>query len=157
MDATNTRYFTHKALEKMISVQGKTIETVVVFLWQNTVDANSSLEIIDGLQLRFTDGERITIGCNENGDGLDILDYNFKDIKKQLEVEFAGKIKLHALDASKTKMWLDVTGKQLKAIQLTKSGDNYISDSVMLDIDDEPRTVAVSPYDGIVIDYYDKD
>jgi hypothetical protein len=156
MSDEKSNYFTTEALQKMVEVQGKTIEAIVVFLWQNSIDEKSSVEIIDGLQLRFTDGKRITISCNEKSDGLEIIDYNFKEIKKQLEEEFKGKIKMHALDASSTKMWLDIKGKTLKAIRLTKEGDNYKNDSVMLDFTDEGRTVGMSPYDGIVIDYHEE-
>lgn len=156
MENKSAIYFSKEALQEMISVQGKIVDKIVIFLWQNMVDANNSVEIIDGLQLRFTDGTNITIGCNETSEGLDILNYKFKDVKQHLEEEFKGKIKIHALDAGKTKMWEDIGGKALNAIQLTKEDDNYKADSVLLDFGDEKRTVGMSPYDGLVIDYYEE-
>lgn len=156
MDKERSVYFTNEALAKMVSVQGKMVERVIIVLWQNTVDANNSVEIIDALQLRFAGDEKITIGCNENGDGLDIVDYQFKETKKQLEEEFGGKIKLHALDAGSTKMWQDIKGKTLQSIRVTKEEGHYKADSLILDFGDEGRTVGISPYDGLVIDYHEE-
>lgn len=157
MEESTSVYFTNEALKRMVDVQNKVIARIVIILWQNAVDANNSIEIIDGLQLRFTDGTNITIGCNEVSDGLDILDFNFAETKKQLEEEFMGKIKIHALDAGKTKMWEGIEGKTLKAIRLTKENANYKADSVMLDFGDDGRTVSISPSDGLIIDYYEED
>ncbi len=156
MDNKSAAYFSNEALAKMVSTQGKILERVIIVLWQNAVDANNSVEIIDALQLRFAGDEKITIGCNENGDGLDIVDYQFQDTKKQLEEEFGGKIKLHALDAGSTKMWQDIKGKTLQGIRLTKEDGHYKADSLVLDFGDEGRTVGISPYDGLVIDYHEE-
>lgn len=152
----NEIFFTKEALIKMLDVQGKVVEKIIIVLWQNVIDAANSIEIIDSLQLRFTDGTRITLGCNDNSDGLDVVDINFVELKKQLEEEFGGKIKLHALDAGKTKMWLGIEGKTLEAIQLTKENDYYKADSVLLNFGDEKRAVSISHSDGIIIDYYDE-
>jgi len=156
MDKQNSTYFTPEALAKMVSAQGKTLAQVVIILWQNIFDPNNSLEIIDSLQLRFTDGERITIGCNENGDGLDVVEPNFQETKKHLETEFDGKIKLHVLDASKTKMWDGIPGKVLLSMRVTREEENYRADSLVLDFGDEGRTIAISPNDGLVIDYFEQ-
>lgn len=157
MDSEKTTYFNHDSLKKIIAVQNKKIEKIIIVLWQNVIDKANSVEIIDSLQLRFTDGSRITLGCNENSDGLDVLEVNFVELKKQLEEEFNGKIKLHALDAGKTKMWLGIEGKTLESIQLTKENDYYKSDSVLLNFGDEKRAVSISPSDGLIIDYYDEE
>lgn len=156
-DSYTNIYFTTEALQKMLAVHGKTISKVVILLWQNSIDPNNTVEIIDSLQLRFTDNTRITIGCNENSDGLDILDFNLEETKKHLLEEFEGKIKMFALDAGKTKMWVDVEGKVLNSIQVTKDHGNYRADSVMLDFGgEERRTVSISPSDGLIIDYYEE-
>lgn len=156
MDKESKAYFSNEALAKMAAVQGKIVQNIVIILWQNTVDASNSVEIIDALQIRFTNGERLTIGSNENGDGLDIVDYHFQETKKQLEDEFEGKIKLHALDASKTKMWQDVPGKTLNAIRITKEDERYCSDAIVLDMGEEQRAVSISPFDGLIIDYHEE-
>ncbi len=148
-------YFSAEALQKMLDIQNRTVDKVVIHLWQNLMDPNNSVELIDSLQLRFTDGSRITIGCNDTSEGLEIIDLNIEELRKTLNSESNGKIKVHALDASKTKMWQDIPSQTLKAIQLTKENDNYKADSLLLDFGHEKRTVSISPYDGLVIDYYE--
>lgn len=157
MEQKTEVYFTETALKQMLAAHDKTIEKVIIYLWQNLTDPNNSVELIDGIKLKFTDGESITFGCNETSEGLDVVQYNYQELKQQLETEFEGKIKLHALDAGKTKMWCDVLGKKLNSIQLTKHEQHYKSDSVLLNFEDEQRTISISPLDGLVADFYEAD
>jgi hypothetical protein len=148
-------YFSHEALARFIAAQGKTLEKVICHLWQNKIDKNSTVEIIDNLELHFTDKQRLTISCNTDGDGLDAIEFDYESNAKQLQEEFDGRIKLFSVDASGTKMWVDAIGKTLEAIRITKDGENYKSDSVMLDFGAEQREVSISPVDGLIIDYYE--
>ncbi|MBL7930738.1 MAG: hypothetical protein JNL60_02490 [Bacteroidia bacterium] len=149
-------YFSHEALARFVSAQGKTVNKIICHLWQNNIEKQGSVEIIDNLELHFTDGQKLTIACNENGDGLDAIQYDYKEAAKQIQQEFNGKIKLFAVDASGTKMWQDVTGKILESVRITKDGENHLSESVLLCFgDNERRIVSISPMDGLVIDYYE--
>lgn len=155
MENKTDTYFSENALKHMLAAHGKTVEKVIIYLWQNITDPNNSVELIDGIKLTFSDTESITFGCNETSEGLDIVQFNFQELKAQLEQEFNGKIKLHALDAGKTKMWGDVIGRKLESIQLTKQDEYYKSDSVLLDFGAEKRTISISPLDGLVADFYE--
>jgi hypothetical protein len=146
-------YFSHEALARFAAAQGKSVAKIICHLWQNATNKNDVVEIIDNLELHFTDGQRLTIGCNDNGDGLDALNYDVKEAALALQNEFGGRIKIFAIDASSTKMWQDVIGKTLESVQITKAGDNYLSDSVLLNFGVERRIITVSPLDGLIIDY----
>lgn len=150
-------YFTHQALARFVAAQGKTVEKVICHLWQNNMNPNEAVEIIDNVELHFSGEEKLTISCNDNGDGLDAIDFNAQEIAKALKLEFEGKIKLFKVDASTTKMWQDVIGKKLESVQLTKDDEHYKADSLMLNFGEEKRTVAISPLDGLIIDYYEAD
>src|SRR6218665_2870979 len=104
-------YFSHEALARLVSAQGKTVDKVVCHLWQNSIDKNGTVELIDNVELHFTDGQKITISCNDNGDGLDVISLDYKSSALALHQEFEGRIKLFAVNASTTKMWTDVIGK----------------------------------------------
>lgn len=150
-------YFSHEALARLVSAQGKTVEKVVCHLWQNSIDKNGSVELIDNVELRFTDQQKLTISCNENGDGLDAIQFDYKQAAVALHQEFEGKIKLFAVDASTTKMWADVIGKTLNSARLVKEEEHHKADSVMLDFGSEKRIISISPLDGLIIDYYEED
>lgn len=156
MEQKKETYFTETALNYMLAAHGKTVEKVIIYLWQNVTDPNNSVELIDSIKIKFSDGESITFGCNENSEGMDIVQFNFQELKAQLEEEFEGKIKLHALDAGKTKMWCNVLGKKLDSIQLTKHEQHYKSDSLLLNFGSEQRTISISPLDGLVADFYEE-
>jgi hypothetical protein len=148
-------YFSHEALARFVAAQGKTIEKIICHLWQNKFDKNSTVELIDNVELHFTDQQKLTIACNSDGNGLDAIEFDYERSAKELQEEFEGKIKLFSVNASSTKMWADVIGKTLEGVRITKEGENYRADSVMLDFGTEQREVSVSPVDGLIIDYYE--
>ncbi len=150
------KYFTHQALGAFASSQGKNVKQIVCVIWQNLADPSNPTEIIDHIQLRFADSATLAIGCDEEGEGLEVIKPNLKETSESLQKEFGGKIKLHALDASGTSMWKDVIGKNLEAVQITKDGEHYKSDSVLLNFGEEKRTVTLNPLDGILLDYYEE-
>ena len=150
-------YFTNEALAKFAAAQGKTIEKIVCHLWQNKSHPTEVVEVIDNVELYFTDKQKITIGCNADGDGLDAIDYNYKNAALALEKEFEDKIRVYAIDASSTKMWAEVIGKTLHTIRIEKEGELYKSNAIMLDFGDEKREIEINPLDGIIIDYFDEE
>ncbi len=106
MDYTdNASYFSNQALAKFASAQGKTVEKIICHLWQNSHNPKEIIEIIDNVEINFTDKTKLTIACNDNNDGLDAIDFNYKETAVALHKEFEGKIKLFALNASSTEMW----------------------------------------------------
>ncbi len=149
-------YFSNEALARFLSAQGRTIEKVVCHLWQNTMSKTEVVEIIDNVELHFTDKQKLTIACNPNGDGLDAIDYDYRLTITELKTEFADKIKVFAIDASNTKMWEDAIGKSLQTVRISKDGEHYKADSIILDIEEEKREISISPLDGLVIDYFEE-
>ncbi len=149
-------YFSNEALARFVAAQNRTVEKIVCHLWQNKIQAGTTVELIDNLELHFTDKQKLTIGCNAEGDGLDAFEFDYIKSAKEIEKEFDGKIKLFAVNASATKMWEDVIGKTLLAVRVSKSNDNYKADAVVLDFGEEKREVTISPLDGLVIDYYEE-
>ena len=150
-------YFSDEALARFVSAQGKKVEKVICHLWQNTIDKNGSVELIDNVELHFTDKQKLTISCNENGDGLDAIAFDYKKAIHEIEKEFEGKIKLFAVNASATKMWEDITGLTLENVRIIKEGDYHKAGSVLLVFGKEKRIVSISPLDGLIIDYYEED
>jgi hypothetical protein len=146
-------YFSNEALARFVAAQNRTIEKVICHLWQNKIQSS---QLIDNLELHFTDKQKLTIGCNPEGTGLDAFEFDYAKSAAEIEKEFDGKIKLFAVNASSTKMWEDVIGKTLLAVRLSRLNDNYKADSVVLDFETEKREIAISPLDGLVIDYYEE-
>ncbi len=149
-------FFTNEALARFVSSQGKVVARVICHLWQNVSNPNEPVEIIDNMELHFADGQKLTISCNETGDGLDAIDFNYNQAKAELNENFGGKIRLFAVDASQTKMWADVIGKQLIEVKLVKQDEFYKADALALNFGEEKREIAISPLDGLIIDFYEE-
>lgn len=153
---TKNHYFTNQALAKFVQSQGKIVEKIVCHLWQNAHNPAELVEIIDNLELRFSDATKLTISCNQDGDALDAIDFNYQQAAKAIHDEFEGKIKLFSVNASNTKMWEDVIGKTLNLVKLTKEGDYYKANALILDFGDEKREIEIAPLDGLIIDFYEE-
>ncbi|MBX3164649.1 MAG: hypothetical protein KF900_09210 [Bacteroidetes bacterium] len=150
-------YFSNEALARFVAAQGRTVEKIICHLWQNSSNKNDVVEIIDNVELHFADKQKLTIACNVKGDGLDAIDFDAKQTAKDLHEEFEGKIKLFAIDASGTKMWQEVIGKTLKTVRITKDGEYYKADAIILDFENnEMREISIAPLDGLIIDYYEE-
>jgi hypothetical protein len=150
-------YFSNEALARFVSAQGKTVEKIICHLWQNTIDKSGTVEIIDNVELHFIDKQKLTISCNENGDGLDAIQFDYKKTAVELHKEFEGKIKLFAVDASDTKMWQEIIGLNLESVRIVKEGEYHKAGSALLVFGTEKRIISISPLDGLVIDYYEED
>ncbi len=150
-------YFSDEALARFVSAQGRTVEKVLCHLWQNTINKDATVEIIDNLELHFTDKQKLTVSCNDAGDALDAIAFDYKKAAIELEKEFEGKIRLYAVNASTTKMWEDVIGLTLENVRIIKEGDYHKAGSVLLVFGKEKRIVSISPLDGLIIDYYEED
>ena len=149
-------YFSTEALKSFVAAEGKQVKTVICYLWHNAINKNEIVELIDNIEFAFSDNSRINVSNNMDNNGLDVIDFNFEEEKREIENEYKGKIKLFAVNASPTKMWEDVIGKKLIAVQLTKENDNYLCDSILLNFGEEKRTVSVSPLDGLIIDFWEE-
>ena len=150
-------YFDKDSLKRIIDAEGKTVVAVLCYLWQNSINKSDVVELIDNVEFLFTDRTRLTFSSNEDSTGLVAREFDFDKEKKEIELEFNGKIKLVGVNASPTKMWSDVIDKKLISVRLTKQSEHYLCDSVMLDFGDEKRTVAISPVDGLIIDFWEED
>jgi hypothetical protein len=150
-----TEKFTDAAIRAFINAEGKTLYKVVCHLWQNVTNPAEPVEVIDNLQLHFGGDDYITIACTPSGTGLDVINYDFEIARTALQNEFGGRIRLFAVDASGTTIWKDTIGKNIAGIRLTKEGESYIADSLVLDFGEEKREIAVSPLDGLIVDIFE--
>jgi hypothetical protein len=148
-------FFTNEALARFVAAQGRKVEKVLCHLWQNSSDKSNPVEIIDNVELHFPDNQKLTISCNASGDGLDAIDYDHKAASSAVFHEFAGKIKIFSIDASSTTLWKDVIGSNLEIVRVTRDGEHYRADSVVLEFGNEKREISIAPLDGLVIDYYE--
>jgi hypothetical protein len=151
------QHFTDEQLKNITSAEGKVLQKVVIYFWVNRFNPEAHVDLIDNVELFFTDETSLVITCNEDSDGINILnDFNLEEEKALLKAEFGDKIKIIPIDASTTKMWTDVIGETILSIDLSKDGDNYINDAIILNFGiKEKRTIGISPSDGLIIDYWE--
>ena len=53
-------------------------------------------------------------------------------------------------------MLKDVIGETILSVDLSRDGDNYLNDALILNFGiKEKRTIGISPSDGLIIDYWE--
>ncbi len=147
----------NETLEKLFSIQNKTLRQVTCYLWQNNINPQQSVELIDAIEFTFNDGDSIILSSDENQTSLKSINLNYEQQKEYLQKEFSGKINLYKIDASSTKMWQDVINHPLSGVKMTPHGKFYLADELIFKFkNDEMRSVRVHPTDGIILDYYEE-
>ena len=149
-------HFTDHQLKLLTSAEGKTLKKVVVYFWVNRFNPDAHVDLIDNVELVFTDDTSLVITSTEDGTGIDTLEnFNFEEEKAALKQEFGDKIKMIPIDASTTKMWTDVIGETIEAFELSREDEQFLNDALIISFGAEKRSIGISPNDGLIIDYWE--
>ena len=151
-----SNYFSDMALARFVAAQNRCVEKVICHLFINFVDQNNPLQVIENVQFVFKDGNVLTIGLNDEGNGLDAVEFKFEAENHFIPEEFRDKIKFLPVDASSTTLWKEIIGLDLIAVRLTRDQEHYKSDAVVLDFGNEKREITLGPLDGLMIDYFEE-
>ncbi len=150
-------HFSDHQLRLLSSAEGKTLQKVVIYFWVNRLNPEAQIDLIDNVELVFTDGNALVLTCNEDSSGLEVLaDFNFEEEKAALKAQFGDKIRIIPIDASTTKMWTDVIGENIEAVELSKEGEQFLDDALILNFGLEKRSIGISPTDGLIVDYWEE-
>ena len=149
-------HFTDHQLKLLTAAEGKTLKKVIVYFWVNRFNPDAHVDLIDNVELVFTDDTSLVITSTEDGTGIDTLEnFNFEEEKAQLKQEFGDKIKMIPIDASTTKMWTDVIGETIEAFELSREDEQFLNDALIISFGIEKRSIGISPNDGLIIDYWE--
>lgn len=149
-------HFTDHQLRLLSSVEGKTLQKVIIYFWVNRLNPEAQIDLIDNVELVFSDSSSLVITCNDESTGINVIDdFNFEEEKAALKAEFGDKIRIIPIDASTTKMWTDVIGESIEAVELSREDEQFLNDALILNFGAEKRTVGISPNDGLIIDYWE--
>ncbi|MBP8033128.1 MAG: hypothetical protein KAZ71_00955 [Bacteroidia bacterium] len=149
-------HFTDHQLKLLTAAEGKTLKKVVVYFWVNRFNPDAHIDLIDNVELVFTDDTNLVITSTEDGTGIDTLEnFNFEEEKTHLKQEFGDKIKMIPIDASTTKMWTDVIGETIEAFELSREDEQFLNDALIINFGIEKRSIGISPNDGLIIDYWE--
>ncbi len=123
----------------------------------NRFNPDTQVDLIDNVELMFTDDTNLVITCNEESTGIDIIkDFSFEEEKLQLKQEFGDKIKMIPIDASTTKMWTDVIGETIESFELSREDEQFLNDALIISFGLEKRSIGISQNDGLIIDYWEE-
>lgn len=149
-------HFSDHQLKLLTTAEGKTLQKVMIYFWVNRLNPNAQIDLIDNVELVFSDDTAMVITCNDESTGINVLeDFNFEEEKATLKAEFGDKIKIIPIDASTTKMWTDVIGQAIESVELSKEDEQFLNDALILNFGTEKRSIGISPNDGLIIDYWE--
>ncbi len=150
-------HFNDHQLKLLTSCEGKILKKVLIYFWVNRFNPDAQVDLIDNVELVFGDDTSLVITCNDDSTGINLLDdFKFEDEKAALKGEFGDKIKIIPIDASTTKMWVDVIGGTIEAFELSKEDEQFLNDALIISFGLEKRSIGISPADGLIIDYWEE-
>ncbi|MFN5183460.1 MAG: hypothetical protein ACK5D5_10625 [Bacteroidota bacterium] len=151
------KYFSLNELKRLNELEGKILKNIIYFVWINKTVENNPYVFIDKLKLQTQDDLELTLSASEESDRIffdDQFDFELQSIK--FKNEFEGKIILKEYNANNDKFWKDITGNEIRSVQLSKDGNEYLADALILDFGAEKRLIGVSPEEGLIIDYHEE-
>jgi len=149
------KFFNEQELLTLSSFEASSLKEVYCYLWMNNI-SKPSVEMLIAAEL-VTNKGNLFISIHDTDEALEINKFDYQMICRQLKDEFGNKIKLFRIPASDTGMWKDCSGKKLLHVKLTRQDNQYLSDSMILQFEDEMRIIKASPLDGLIIDFYEDD
>ena len=72
-------HFTDHQLKLLTAAEGKTLKKVIVYFWVNRFNPDAHVDLIDNVELVFTDDSTLVITCDEAAAAINVIDdFNFE-------------------------------------------------------------------------------
>ena len=143
-------------LERFSKFERKTVQHIDCIVWQNQIEPEQSIEIIDALAITWNDASVFVLAANSDGTGMT----TYADINQHVSgLESPDpRIRLFRARADATQLWKEIVGQTLLKIGLTpdtEQSGQYINDGIVLQFETESREIKLHPLDGLILDYYE--
>lgn len=150
------KHWTKTDLTTLYAFYNNKVQHIDCIIWQNQIDPQQTIEIIDALVITFENTKQLIIATDSSGTGL----YSCTSIDEHITGLQSPdpRIRLFKARADKTQLWQSVINKSLLSIGLSKDPDDinlYLSDGIILNFENESRELRMHPLDGILLDYYE--
>lgn len=153
----NTKHhWLHTDITNLHACYNQIVNHIDCIIWQNQIDAQNTIEIIDALIITFQNELQLVIATNYSGTALYTC-HNINEHVAGLQSPDS-RIKLFKARADQTQLWQNVIHKPLLSIGLSKDPDDlnqYLADGLILNFETESRELRMHPLDGIILDYYE--
>ena len=157
-DPTPPDCFRIEELEMFQSFENQTLVDVNYYLWLNQAitEDDIPLRFLYALELLFESNESIESLIFSNIASIRLINAeSLVTTARQLQ-ELHGKVLIQRVSAVAQPLWLDVAGKMLDAIHLSRSEAGlYHNDAVLLDFGDKRILVRLSERDGLELAPYE--
>jgi hypothetical protein len=151
-------YFSYEELTKLKALEGKTLQQVTYYNWQNKVRPEEIFGFLDKLEMKFSDGTSVVLSGNEEDEPGIILipDFDLETTRLMLLHEFGGRIDIASADMTQTTLWAGAAGQVLQLVGLVDDGENsYRNDAIMLDFGEEKLEISPA-MEGLFIEPYEE-
>lgn len=149
------KYFSVHELRELYSLMHQELKEIWCYLWINQL-SKDPVDMIMAVEIVTHRGSCV-VSVHDTDNAMEVNAFSYPEIREKILQEAGDKIHLYRIPASDTQMWKNCIGKKIQAIELTREGENYLCDSMVLNMGDEMRIIRAGVLDGLVIDFYEKD
>ena len=145
-------YFYPEEAKQLLDSQGKQLQSVSQFFWENKADNNQPLSLIMELSFLFEGGSQLTFHAPEDRSGLAVGQMN--RVVEELKIQESGISDLRLREATEDENdnWEPFLGETLSSIELvTMSPGIYRNEQMIFDFG-FTKVLISRPLDGIEVE-----
>lgn len=155
-DSTPADCFRLEELEAFQGFEGQVLAEVNYYLWLNrTSEAHAPLRFLYTIELGFEGYPSLLLSSGEDTDAIRVL--AAEDLIKTARAlqTLHGQVVIQRVSAGALALWLDVLGRPLEGVRLTKNAHGlYWNDALLLDFGYRRILVQLSAADGLEVGVY---
>jgi hypothetical protein len=121
-----TMSFINEELKSLLLMEGKCLNKMVYYYWQNRAKKGEEFEYIDLMGFFLSDNTVIYVRYDESCEGLCIPDFNLELENLKLAAEFGGALTIKDRDRSSSVLWRDVIGKTIDQVLIEENSNKQL-------------------------------
>jgi len=118
--------FITEELKNLLSMEGKTLEKVVYYYWQNRAKQGEEFEYIDTIGFFLSENQSLFVRYDESCEGICIPQFDLELENKKLMAEFAGALFIKDRDRSSSVLWRDLVGRQIDQVLIEENSNKQL-------------------------------
>jgi hypothetical protein len=121
-----TMSFITEELKNLLSIEGKTLEKIVYYYWQNRAKKGEEFEYIDTIGFFLSNNQSLFIRYDEACEGICVPHFDLELENKNLMAEFSGALFIKERDRSSSVLWRDLVGKQIDQVLIEENSNKQL-------------------------------
>ncbi len=145
-------------LKTLLSLEGKTLESITYHIWHNRTNAAAPFTFIDKIEILARGEKAVILGVTEDAVGITVNNQSddVEKMKLDLLLQFKGVITLYTKVMNAGNLWKQAIGQQIKSVKTEKMSNGlYSNEAILFEFEDGYCIEIHYQDDGLVAEFYE--